>query len=75
MSMKSLSPDSSTSHLATFWNWRVKDSYPHTPIGRTRMTWRFRLSEIEAYLNAQPQRAAAKMPVAVPRTKERNRLG
>jgi len=48
---------------------------PAHPIGKTRMTWRFRLSEVEVYLNPQQQRSTGKMPVAVPRTKERNRLG
>ncbi len=48
---------------------------PAHPIGRTRKTWRFRLSEIEAHLSAHPHHRTVKMPVAVPRTKKRNRLG
>lgn len=48
---------------------------PAHPIGRTRKTWRFRLSEIDAKFNNPRWQATAKMPVAVPRTKERNRLG
>lgn len=48
---------------------------PAHPLGRVRKTWRFRLSEIESHLSAQHQSATVKMPVAVPRTKERNRLG
>src|SRR5579863_7497528 len=48
---------------------------PAHPIGRTRKTWRFRLSEVDSYFSATKPRMAAKMPVAVPGTKERNRLG
>ena len=48
---------------------------PAHPIGRTRKTWRFRLSEIDAHFTARRQPVAAKMPVAVPGAKGRNRLG
>lgn len=44
-------------------------------IGRTRKTWRFRISEVAADMESWKQPARAKMPQAVPGTKERNRLG
>ena len=45
------------------------------PIGGNRKTWRFRIYEIAADLDSWKKPARAKMPQAVPRTKERNRLG
>jgi hypothetical protein len=48
---------------------------PAHPIGRTRKTWRFRISEIDAQFNARKRPVLVTMPVAVPGTKERNRLG
>jgi hypothetical protein len=49
---------------------------PAHPIGRIRMTWRFRLSEIEAHFTggAESQRDA-KIALAVPGTQGRKRLG
>lgn len=48
---------------------------PAHPIGCTRKTWRFRISEIDAKFSASRKQLVVNMPVAVPRTKERNRLG
>jgi hypothetical protein len=48
---------------------------PAHPIGRTRETWRFRISEIDAKFSAPKKPVLVTMPVAVPGTKERNRLG
>lgn len=45
------------------------------PIGGTRKTWRFRVSEVAADLDTWKKPARAKSPQAVPGTKERNRLG
>jgi len=45
------------------------------PIGRTRKTWRFRISEVAVDMETWKKPARDKMPQAVPRTKERNRLG
>lgn len=45
------------------------------PIGKTRMTWRFRISEVAADFDRLKKPARATMPAAVPGTKERNRLG
>jgi hypothetical protein len=45
------------------------------PIGGIRKTWRFRVSEIAADLEAYKKPARGKIPQAVPGTKERNRLG
>jgi hypothetical protein len=47
---------------------------PAHPIGRTRKTWRFRISEIDAHFSAPKKQAHATMTAAVPGTKERNRL-
>jgi hypothetical protein len=48
---------------------------PAHPIGRARKTWRFRISEIDAQFSAPKRPVLVTMPVAVPGTKERNRLG
>jgi hypothetical protein len=49
---------------------------PAHPISRgKRRTWRFRLSEIAEEMTALKSPPAAKMPVAVPGTRRRNRLG
>jgi hypothetical protein len=48
---------------------------PAHPIGKIRKTWRFLISEIAAHFGSQNRNAGAKMPAAVPGTKERNRLG
>jgi hypothetical protein len=48
---------------------------PAHPIGRTRKTWRFRISEIDAQFSAPKKPVLVTMPVAVSGTKERNRLG
>lgn len=45
------------------------------PIGGTRKTWRFRISEVAADFDKLKKPARATMPAAVPGTKERNRLG
>jgi hypothetical protein len=45
------------------------------PLGQTRKTWRFRISEIAVDMDRMKKPARAKMPAAVPGTKERNRLG
>ena len=45
------------------------------PLGRTRKTWRFRISEVAADMETSKKPARGKMPQAVPGTKERNRLG
>jgi hypothetical protein len=45
------------------------------PIGRTRKTWRFRISEVAADMETSKKPPRAKIPQAVPGTKERNRLG
>ena len=47
-----------------------KDQIPAHPLGRTRKTWRFRLSEIDAHFSA-----SATIVPAVPGTQERKRLG
>lgn len=51
------------------------DELPAHPIGKIRMTWRFLISEIAAHFGSQNRKTGAKMPAAVPGTKERNRLG
>jgi hypothetical protein len=51
------------------------EQLPAHPIGRTRKTWRFRISEIDAQFSAPKRPVLVTMPVAVPGTKERNRLG
>lgn len=51
-----------------------KDEIPAHPLGRTRKTWRFRISEIDAHFCASKKQAHATMTAAVPGTKERNRL-
>ena len=51
-----------------------KKEIPAHPIGHTRKTWRFRLSEIDAHFSAPKKQAHATMTAAVPETKERNRL-
>ncbi len=51
-----------------------KKELPSHPIGRTRKTWRFRISEIDAHFSAPKKQAHATMTAAVPGTKERNRL-
>ena len=48
---------------------------PAHPIGKIRKTWRFLISEITAHFSSQNRNPGAKMPAAVPGTKERNRLG
>lgn len=48
---------------------------PAHPIGRIRRTWRFRISEIDAKFRASKKPVLVTMPVAVPGTKGRNRLG
>ena len=49
---------------------------PAHPIGRgKRRTWRFRVSEIAETMTAPKPPSAANIPVAVPGTKRRNRLG
>jgi hypothetical protein len=53
---------------------RARDITAH-PIGGTRKRWRFRISEVAADMEARKRPARAKMPQAVPGTKERNRLG
>ena len=45
------------------------------PIGVTRKTWRFRVSEVAADFDRLKKPARANMPAAVPGTRERNRLG
>ena len=45
------------------------------PIGGTRKTWRFRVSEVAADFDRLRKPARATMPAAVPGTRERNRLG
>ena len=53
-----------------------KNEIPAHPLGHTRKTWRFRMSEIDAHFSAPvPKRAGATMTVAVPGTQERKRLG
>lgn len=49
---------------------------PAHPIGRgKRRAWRFRVSEIAEAMTAPKPPSAANIPVAVPGTKRRNRLG
>lgn len=48
---------------------------PAHPIGRTRKTWLFRIAEIDAKFCAPKKPALVSMPLVVPGTKERNRLG
>jgi hypothetical protein len=48
---------------------------PGHPIGRTRKTWRFRLSEIDAHFSTPIKPVRATMAPAVPGTQERKHLG
>lgn len=48
---------------------------PAHAIGKIRKTWRFLISEIATHFGSQNRKTDAKMPAAVPGTKERNRLG
>ena len=48
---------------------------PAHPIGRTRKTWRFRISEIDARFSTPKRPVVVTMPVAVPGTRKRNQLG
>ena len=53
-----------------------KGVIPSHPIGCKRKTWRFRISEIDACLRDRAGEAlGVTMPVAVPATRERKRLG
>lgn len=53
-----------------------KGELPAHPLGNVRKTWRFRLSEIEGYFDPRQERERnATISMAVPGTKERNRLG
>jgi len=53
-----------------------KGEIPAHPVDRTRTrnTWRFRISEIDAHFSAPKKQVHATMTAAVPGTKERNRL-
>jgi hypothetical protein len=48
---------------------------PGHPIGRTRKTWRFRLSEIDAHFSTPRKPVRATMAPAVPGTPERKHRG
>jgi Helix-turn-helix domain len=48
---------------------------PGHPIGRTRKTWRFRLSEIDAHFSTPKKPVRATMATAVPGTPERKHRG
>ena len=48
---------------------------PAHPIGNLRKTWRFLISEVASHFGPWNRKTGAKMPAAVPGTKERNRLG
>lgn len=48
---------------------------PSHPIGRTRKTWRFRLSEIDAHFSTPRKRVRATMAPAVPGTQEKRHRG
>jgi hypothetical protein len=48
---------------------------PGHPIGRTRKTWRFRLSEIDAHFRTPRKPVRATMAPAVPGTPERKHRG
>jgi hypothetical protein len=53
-----------------------KKEIPAHPLGHTRKTWRFRISEIDAHFSAPaPRLPGATMAPAVPGTQERKRLG
>jgi hypothetical protein len=53
-----------------------KGVIPSHPIGCARKTWRFRISEIDAcFRNPTDNATGARMPLAVPVTRERKRLG
>ena len=53
-----------------------KGVIPSHPIGCARKTWRFRISEIDACFRTPTDNATgARMPLAVPATRERKRLG
>jgi hypothetical protein len=53
-----------------------KDQIPAHPLGHTRKTWRFRMSEIDAHFSARPEkRPSATIALAVSGTQERKRLG
>jgi hypothetical protein len=51
------------------------EEIPGHPIGRTRKTWRFRLSEIDAHFSALRKPVRATMAPAVPGTPERKHRG
>ena len=44
---------------------------PGHPFGRTRKTWRYRISEVEASIAARKNNASSRMSAAVPGTQER----
>jgi hypothetical protein len=48
---------------------------PSHPIGRTRKTWRFRLSEIDAHFSTPRKPVRATMAPAVPGTPEKRHRG
>ncbi len=52
-----------------------KGELPAHPIGRTRMTWRFRISEVNAHLSAVTNQGRASIAAAVPEPKGRKRNG
>jgi hypothetical protein len=52
-----------------------KGEFPSHPIGRTRKTWRFRISEIAAHVGAVTNYRHARIAPAVPATHERKRNG
>jgi hypothetical protein len=53
-----------------------KKQIPAHPLGHTRKTWRFRMSEIDAHFSAPAvKQLGATMTAAVPGTQERKLLG
>lgn len=52
-----------------------KGEIPAHPIGRTRMIWRFRISEIDAHFSTLKKPVRATMAPAVPGTPERKHRG
>lgn len=48
---------------------------PAHPIGRTRMTWRFRISEVSARVTAMSNQTRGRIAPAVPVTQKRKRNG
>jgi hypothetical protein len=52
-----------------------KGEIPVHPVGRTRKTWRFKISEIDAHFSTLKKPARATMAPAVPGTPERKHRG